>query len=140
MKRVGPTGNVVCQVRRESQVQELLDLGVAHKVIVADAHKPVDLTEKAKAVNGGREFDIAISCVNVESCEMAAILPVRDGGQTYFFSMATSFTKAALGAEGIGKDITMIVGNGYTKDHAEITLWELRENEKIRDLFNKKYV
>jgi hypothetical protein len=29
--------------------------------------------------------------------------------------MATSFTKAALGAEGVGKDVTMIIGNGYTK-------------------------
>lgn len=140
MKRVGPTGNVVCQVRREEQVQQLLDLGVAHKVIVTDAHRPVELMDKALEVNNGKEYDISISCVNVESCEMAAILPVRDGGIVYFFSMATSFTKAALGAEGIGKDVTMIVGNGYTKDHAEITLWELRESEKIRDLFNQKYI
>jgi L-erythro-3,5-diaminohexanoate dehydrogenase len=71
---------------------------------------------------------------------MAAILPVRDGGTVYFFSMATSFTRAALGAEGIGKDVVMLVGNGYTKDHAEITLWELRESEKIRNLFNAKYI
>ena len=71
---------------------------------------------------------------------MSAILPVRDGGIVYFFSMATSFTKAALGAEGIGKDVTMIVGNGYTKDHADITLNVLRENEKIRKLFDEKYV
>ena len=54
--------------------------------------------------------------------------------------MATSFTKAALGAEGIGKDVTMIVGNGYTKDHAEITLNVIRENAKLRKLFEEKYV
>ena len=34
----------------------------------------------------------------------------------------------------------MIVGNGYTKDHADITLNVLRENEKIRKLFDEKYV
>ena len=75
-------------------------------------------------------------------CEVKAgdILPVRDGGIVYFFSMATSFTKAALGAEGIGKDVTMIVGNGYTKDHADITLNVLRENPKLRKLFEEKYV
>ena len=71
---------------------------------------------------------------------MSAILPVRDDGLVYFFSMATSFTKAALGAEGIGKDVTMIVGNGYTKDHAEITLGVIRENAKLRKLFEEKYV
>ena len=54
--------------------------------------------------------------------------------------MATSFTKAALGAEGVGKDITMIVGNGYTKGHAEITLEELRENEILRSVFEELYV
>lgn len=54
--------------------------------------------------------------------------------------MATSFTKAALGAEGVGKDVDMIIGNGYTKGHAEITLQELRENEAIRNLFDQKYV
>ena len=140
MKRVGPTGNVVAMVRREAQGQELLDLGVCRQFIVADATKPVDLLEKALVVNGGREYDISISCVNVEACEMSAILPVRDGGTVYFFSMATSFTRAALGAEGVGKDVNMIVGNGYTKDHAEITLWELRESQKIRDLFNARYI
>lgn len=139
-KRVGPTGKVVCQVRRESQVSELIELGAADEVIVTDAHRPVELMDKALAANNGNEYDISICCVNVENCEMAAILPVHDGGIVYFFSMATSFTKAALGAEGIGKDVTMIVGNGYTKDHAEITLWELRESEKIRNYFDKKYL
>ena len=139
-KRAGPTGRVVCQVRREEQVAELIELGSADEVIVTDAHRPTELLEKALAANGGREFDVSISCVNVDSCEMAAILPVRDGGIVYFFSMATSFTKAALGAEGVGKDVTMIVGNGYTKDHAEITLWELRENKKIREYFDRKYL
>ena len=71
---------------------------------------------------------------------MSAILPVHDGGIVYFFSMATRFTKAALGAEGVGKDVDMIIGNGYTKGHAEITLQELRENEAIRNLFDQKYV
>jgi len=71
---------------------------------------------------------------------MASILPVRDDGIVYFFSMATSFTRAALGAEGIGKDVTMIIGNGYTKDHAEITLSELRENPGLRRLFEEQYV
>ena len=71
---------------------------------------------------------------------MSSILPVRDEGIVYFFSMATSFTRAALGAEGIGKDVLMIIGNGYTKDHAEITLEELRESEKLRKLFEAKYV
>lgn len=139
MKKVGDKGNVVGVVRNPAQVEALMELGVYHKVIVADATKPIEVLEAALAANDGKEYDISICCVNIESCEMSAILPVRDDGIVYFFSMATSFTKAALGAEGIGKDVTMIVGNGYTKDHAEITLNVLRENEKLRKLFDEKY-
>ena len=116
-----------------------MELGVYTDVIVADCTKPVEVMEAALAVTGGKEYDLSICCVNIESCEMSAILPVRDDGVVYFFSMATSFTKAALGAEGIGKDVTMIVGNGYTKNHAQITLDVLRENPKLRKLFDEKY-
>ena len=140
MTKVGPTGNVVGLVRNPKQVPALMELGVYHKVIVASATEPVAVLEAALAANDGKEYDISICCVNQPNCEMSAILPVRDDGLVYFFSMATSFTKAALGAEGVGKDVNMIIGNGYTRDHAEITLNVLRENPKLRALFDEKYV
>ena len=71
---------------------------------------------------------------------MASILPVRDGGIAYFFSMAVSFTRAALGAEGIGKDVTMLIGNGYSRGHAEITLELLRESPALRKIFEERFV
>ncbi len=139
MKKVGPKGKVVGVVRNPKQVPGLMELGVYTDVIVADCTKPVEVMEAALAANDGKEYDLSICCVNIESCEMSAILPVRDDGLVYFFSMATSFTKAALGAEGIGKDVTMIIGNGYTKNHAQITLDVLRENPKLRKMFDEKY-
>ncbi len=140
MKRVGPTGRVIAMVRKEAQAKKVLELGLCHKAIISDAQKPVDVLNKTLEANDGKEVDISISCVNVANTEMACILPVKDNGTVYFFSMATSFTKAALGAEGVGKDVTMIIGNGYTKDHAEITLAELRESEILRKLFEEMYV
>ena len=135
----GSTWTVSGVVRNPKQVPGLLELGVYTDVIVADCTKPVEVMEAALAANDGKEYDLSICCVNIESCEMSAILPVHDDGLVYFFSMATSFTKAALGAEGIGKDVTMIIGNGYTKNHAQITLDVLRENPKLRKLFDEKY-
>ena len=70
---------------------------------------------------------------------MPSILICKDGGTIYFFSLATSFTKAALRAEGVGKDVNMIIGNGYAKDHADITLNILRESKEIRALYEKLY-
>jgi len=54
--------------------------------------------------------------------------------------MAVSFTKAALGAEGVGKDVNMIIGNGYSRGHAEITLAQLRESDALRKIFEERYV
>ncbi|NLA46250.1 MAG: L-erythro-3,5-diaminohexanoate dehydrogenase, partial [Firmicutes bacterium] len=88
---------------------------------------------------GGEMADVTINCVNIPHTELASILATRDGGTVYFFSMATSFTAAALGAEGVGKDITMIVGNGYTKGHAEISLNVMRESPVLRRIFEELY-
>lgn len=139
-KRVGPTGRVVGLVRNEKSREKLIEMGVVDEAIVANAQLPGEVMEKSIAANHGNEYDISINCVNVENTEMSSIMPVRNNGIVYFFSMATSFTKAALGAEGVGKDIDMMVGNGYTKGHAEITLQILRESEIVRTTFEKMYL
>ncbi|HSP47290.1 MAG TPA: L-erythro-3,5-diaminohexanoate dehydrogenase [Clostridiaceae bacterium] len=140
MKRVGPTGRVVACDRDEAAGKMLLSNRFCHDFFAEDARKPVDIMNRALECNSGCEYDIAINVVNVPNTEMSTILPVRDGGIVYFFSMATSFTKAALGAEGVGKDVTMVIGNGYTKGHAMITLEELRESAELRAIFEKQYV
>jgi L-erythro-3,5-diaminohexanoate dehydrogenase len=71
---------------------------------------------------------------------MASIMSTRDGGIVYFFSMATNFTAAALGAEGIGKDVTMIIGNGYARGHDKIALNLLRESPQLRQMFEKMFL
>jgi len=70
---------------------------------------------------------------------MGTILAVRAGGTALFFSMATSFTAAALGAEGVGKDVTLLMGNGYVPGHAELTLELLRTDSRLRELFAARY-
>jgi L-erythro-3,5-diaminohexanoate dehydrogenase len=55
-----------------------------------------------------------------------------------FFSMATSFTAAALGAEGLAADVTMIVGNGYLPGHADLALDIVRSDAGVRGLFERR--
>jgi L-erythro-3,5-diaminohexanoate dehydrogenase len=55
-----------------------------------------------------------------------------------FFSMATSFSAAALGAEGLAADVTMVVGNGYTPGHAAYAMNLLRGNDGVRRLFERR--
>jgi L-erythro-3,5-diaminohexanoate dehydrogenase len=91
-------------------------------VVAADATQPLACAAAALAAGAGAGFDLVVSCVNAEGAEMAAILATRPRGRVYFFSMATSFSRAALGAEGVARDIDMLVGNGYCEGHAEATL------------------
>ncbi|MFX1378995.1 MAG: L-erythro-3,5-diaminohexanoate dehydrogenase [Promethearchaeota archaeon] len=139
-KMVGANGKVIGQARNESRAKFLRNTNFCHKVIVGDVLKPINILEETLNANSGREVDISINCLSIPNTEMTSILPVRDGGVVYFFSMATSFTKAALGAEGVGKDVTMIIGNGYTKNHAQITLDLLKESDVLRKIFEEKYM
>ena len=138
-KRVGITGKVICIGSRDSTLQRTKDAKLADYYIKANATNAVEILEKVKDITNGEMADVVINVVNIPNTEMSSILITKDKGIVYFFSMATSFTKAALGAEGVGKDVTMIVGNGYTKDHAEIALNIMRESEALRKIFTDLY-
>ncbi len=138
-KRAGVTGQVIGIAPREKSKQRAESTGNCDLVIMADATSALEVMEKIKEATGGEMADVTINCVNIPHTELSSILATRDGGTVYFFSMATSFTAAALGAEGVGKDITMIVGNGYTKGHAEISLHVMRESPVLRQIFEELY-
>lgn len=138
-KRAGVTGKVICVGSRNETIRRVKGANLADYYIKANATNAVELLEKVSKITNGEMADIVINTVNIPNTEMASILITKDKGIVYFFSMATNFTKAALGAEGVGKDITMIIGNGYTKDHAAISLELMRESETLRDIFEELY-
>jgi len=137
---VGPHGRVIgISPSGDSPGSRLLlENHWAQKIIAADAR---DVLETWRAVE--RELpdgaDLVVNCVNCSGTELATILCARELGTVYFFSMCTSFTAAALGAEGIGKDVTMIVGNGYTRGHATLALDLLRNHAPLLEYFIERY-
>jgi len=105
-------------------------------IVIADARDPVRLAEKVEAAGG--PADVTVVCVDVPGCEGGAILSTRQGGTVIFFSMATSFSAAALGAEGLAADVTMLVGNGYVPGHADFALDLIRTTPSVRNLFERR--
>ena len=103
---------------------------------MADARAPLGLSEAVRAAGG--PADVTVVCVDVPGCEQPAILATADGGTVVFFSMATSFAAAALGAEGLAADVTMIVGNGYVPGHAAYALDLVRRTPAVRELFEAR--
>ncbi len=138
-KRAGVTGKVICIGSRDETINRVKQANLADVYIKANAQDAVEIMEKVAEATNGEMADIVINTVNIPNTEMSSILATKDEGLVYFFSMATSFTKAALGAEGVGKDVTMIIGNGYTKGHAAIALNLMRESETLRKIFTELY-
>jgi L-erythro-3,5-diaminohexanoate dehydrogenase len=104
--------------------------------VVADARQPVALAEAVARAGG--PADVTVVCADVGGCEGGAILSTKQGGTVVFFSMATSFSAAALGAEGVAADVTMLIGNGYAYGHAAYALELIRTTPAVRRLFERR--
>lgn len=138
-KAVGPNGKVICVGHSEKSLDVVKSVGLADEYLKADATNPIEVLNVVKEATDGKMADVTINCVNIPDTEMGCILSTNSEGIIYFFSMATSFTKAALGAEGVGMDTNMIIGNGYAKNHANIALDIMRENKELRALYEELY-
>ena len=123
-------------VPHQAEADLLTDAKVADVVTVADARDPVALSSAVAAAGG--PADVTVVCVDVPGCEGGAILSTADRGTVVFFSMATSFSAAALGAEGLAADVRMLVGNGYVPGHADQALALLRGHAGVRSLFERR--
>ena len=124
-------------VVNETERAALHGAGLADVVTVADARNPVEVSARIYEALGG-PATVTVVCVDVPGCEHGAILSTADGGTVIFFSMATSFPAAALGAEGLAADVTMLIGNGYVPGHAAFAVDLLRRVPAVRALFEAR--
>ena len=129
-------GRRVAVVPNNREARLLRGLGLADHVVIADARSPLGLSAAVEAAGG--PSDITVVCVDVPGCEQPAILSTAQGGTVVFFSMATNFAAAALGAEGLAADVRMLVGNGYVPGHADYAVSLLRGNSAVRRLFEDR--
>jgi L-erythro-3,5-diaminohexanoate dehydrogenase len=139
-RSLGGQGRLIALDVSQVALDRLLGIGLCDDALAVDATQAVEVMEKVSKATGGALCDLVVNCASVPNTEMASVLSVHDGGTVIFFSMATSFTAATLGAEGVGKDVTMVMGNGYVPGHAELTLNLLRSEPALRTLFEQRYV
>lgn len=134
-RRAGAT-RTIGVVPHQDEHDLLTGAGIADAVTIADARDPIALRDAVSAEGG--PADVTVVCVDVPGCEGGAILATAEGGTVVFFSMATSFSAAALGAEGLAADVRMLVGNGYVPGHAAYAMELLRGDAGVRSLFERR--
>ena len=118
-------------VPNEAEADLLRESGLADDVVVADARDPIALRDAVASAAGGRPTSPS-SASTCPAARAARSWPPRPTGTVIFFSMATSFSAAALGAEGLAADVTMLVGNGYVPGHADYAMQLLRDQPGVR--------
>ncbi|HET9631892.1 MAG TPA: L-erythro-3,5-diaminohexanoate dehydrogenase [Terrabacter sp.] len=134
--RAAGAGRTIGVVPLERERAALEASGLADAVVLADARSPLGLAAAVESAGG--PADVTVVCVDVPGCEQPAVLATAQGGTIIFFSMATSFAAAALGAEGLAADVRMLIGNGYVPGHADLALSLVRDVPAVRELFESR--
>jgi L-erythro-3,5-diaminohexanoate dehydrogenase len=138
-RSVGRAGTVIGIESSDSFAGDLRALGFCHHVEVLDARDPIAVRDRVMELTRGIGADLTLSCVNVTGAELSAIAATRERGRVCYFATSTSFTVAALGAEGMGRDVDLMIGNGYVHGHADHTLGLVREHPTLAALFAARY-
>jgi L-erythro-3,5-diaminohexanoate dehydrogenase len=125
--------------RSQASAEKLSSLSFVDEVIQADARDAVGVMEKVWNVTKGKMADVVINVANDAETEMACILSCKRRGSVLFFNLATQFIRATLGAEAVGADVDLLIGNGYSEGHAELVLDVLRDSPELHRVFTEAY-
>lgn len=138
-KKIGRSGKLIAIEPFEKACEDIDQLGLRAYLLRVDATDPVAVYQAVAKATRGRMADVVINVASVPNTENSALLSVKEKGKIIFFSMATSFSKVTLGAEGIATHASLLFGNGYYPNHARFSLDLLRKNNKLRALFERRY-
>lgn len=109
-------------------------LGLCDVAITADLRDAIGSLQALQA-EGLSRADLTVVVVNASDCEAASIMLTADTGTVLFFSMATAFTKAALGSEGMASRARMLIGSGYAPDRGAYALDLIRRYDGLIEAF-----
>ena len=133
---VGREGRVFAVDPSPSAAERARGLGVADGVFGLDARDAVAMHRAVADATKGRLADLVVNVVNTPGTEAASALCARNDGTILFFGMSTSFSAAALCAEGLAQPATLLIGNGFVPGHAESTLALLRRHPGLLSAFS----
>jgi len=138
-RKMGRGAKIVAIEPNPNAARALEGLGVCDEILLVDATDPIAVRSGVEKATRGKMADIVINVASVPDTEIGSILSAKNSGKIVFFSMATSFTKVALGAEGVASHATLIFGNGYYPNHGKFALDLLRKHKPLRELFLQRY-
>lgn len=118
-EKLGNTGCLIAVIDQETNRRPIEDLGVADKIICENVADVLAASAHLAEHLNGWEVDLTIDCLSLPGSEMLSVLVTRSGGTVYYANPATRYSAAGLGAEGIGKELTLLFYQGYLRGHVD---------------------
>ncbi len=136
-EQVGPGGLVTVVDMSEQALELARSVDPAVATIAGDATEPVAVAARFEEL-GLPRADLTLLCATVAGCEGTAILLTSNQGTVLFFSTATSFSAAALGADSLSSLAGLVIPNGYTPDGGSYLLDLLRRTPTLLASFSRR--
>jgi L-erythro-3,5-diaminohexanoate dehydrogenase len=131
---VGPEGSVAAVDVSTRALAHARAIDPAIVAVEADVTDPLAVTRALDARDAGRA-DLTLLCTSVAGAEGTAVLASDPRATIVFFSTATRFAAAALGADAIGSQPRLLIPCGLTDDRGEYALTLLRTLAPLRAAF-----
>lgn len=135
---LGEEGRLILADIDERALGEARALGVADRVICADLTHPVETMHLMEEASDGQLCNVVVNVTNIGGTEGSTILATRQLGRVLFFGMATTFQVAALAAEGVGRDIEMVIGNGYVEGCVDDVFDLVRRHPDLKQTLERR--
>jgi L-erythro-3,5-diaminohexanoate dehydrogenase len=123
--------------RSSSALARAADVEPQATLVEADATQPLAAAGEL-ARRGLAPADLTLQCTSAAGAEATALLVTAARGTILFFSTATSFAAAALGADAIGSQPRLVIPNGLTDDRGQYAFDLLRRNAPLRAAFESR--
>lgn len=138
-QKLGEAGTLIAIAEEAGDAEVLEALGVADRIVPADMNDPLSAYEAVRAQLGPLVVDLTVDCSSVPGAEMFSILMTRERGTVYFTNPAAHYSGAGLGAEGIGKEVNLLLYRGYIPGHVPFCLQLLRQYPALERCFRARY-
>ncbi len=127
---VGDAGTITAVDLSAAALERSREVDPAVMTLQADVTDPLAVAEQMAG-----PADLTLVCTSVPGAEGAALVATAARGTIVFFSTATRFAAAALGADAIGSQARLVIPNGLTDDRGELALQLLRAVTPLRVAF-----
>jgi len=118
----GPKIQIIAVDSKIENVETVKKMNLADHVARVDATDAHEIYSFVSNLAGQNLCDLVINVVNIPGTEASTVLCTRERrphGTILWFSMATRFDQAALATDALGKDVTMLIGNGVAEAQVE---------------------